>query len=81
MAARSDRCLQPEDWMSVNTPIYSVSVYSRLMLIFLLLILTAELVQYKHSQFCCTGKYNPDLENVFVREREKEARERWTKWL
>lgn len=42
------------------------------MSIFLFFIVIVELVQYKHSQPCCIGKYKTDLEN----EREREDRER-----
>lgn len=42
------------------------------MSIFLFFIVIVELVQYKHSQPCCIGKYKTDLEN----ERERGQRER-----
>lgn len=61
--------------MSVNIPFYSMFVYSSLMSIFLFFIVIVELVQYKHSQPCCIGKYKTDLESVREREREREDRE------
>lgn len=50
--------------MSVNGPFYSMFVYGNLTSLFLFFITTAELVQCKHSQPGCTGKYKTDLENM-----------------
>lgn len=50
--------------MSVCGPLYSIFVYGSLMSPFLFFIPTAKLVQHKHSQPGCKGKYKTDLENM-----------------